>query len=708
MLRTLGLIGGVLLAISVTDTVPASAQPQSVTVRGAIGTVRWNYAPAARVGSEYLAAASAPCPKRIDRSCIYALGGTNGLTPNLRQAEAFDTTSRSWSAVAKLPEPDPDLAAAAAPCVGAASRTCIYAMGGAENKRVEMYQPAINSWKPVAPMHVVRNDPAAASAPCRQQPSRTCMYVVGGGTGASGHFIASVEMFNPSTNSWKYVAPLHTARQLLTAASGPCWQSLNRTCVYAIGGIAGNGNPVSSAEMFDPSRNTWRRIAGMSTARDSFAAATAPCARNSTHACLYAIGGSAKPIPCGPTTCFTAVNTVERYDPARNAWTSATSMNSPREHFAATTGACGNDLQTRCIYAIEGTADPDGGDLPTVEVYGGPGLPNIPHQWTFVTPLTVERAGLAGATAPCAGNIGPACMYVIGGVNQKDQPLSSAEMYDPRRSVWVSVQPMPSPRLWSGAASGPCHTAPSRTCLYVMGGLSNGGTAIRNTLMYDPTTGAWSPAGELVTARFYPSATSAPCQGSTSHACIYVVGGFNVNGVPLKSVEMYSPSHNSWTVVRPLPAARSGLASVGGPCSSAVTRTCLYAIGGDNAAQGQPQTTAFEYDPADNKWITVAPLPVARDDLAATSGPCSNPTAGACLYVLGGVTTNGSTLTTTQMYQPKTQRWTTVTPTNVPREQAVAVAAPCHLEAARTCLYLAGGTTGPQEDVLPSVETYQP
>ncbi|HEV3311541.1 MAG TPA: hypothetical protein VG815_13595 [Chloroflexota bacterium] len=693
----------VVTALSSVLPSPLRAQQAPIGVNG----VRWNYTRSMAVAVDYLAAATAPCPGRhAKHSCVYSVGGTSGVRSNVRQAEAFNPATGAWNPIAKLPESDPDLAAAAGPCYGRIAGTCVYAMGGAANRGVEMYDPSTNIWRQVASMRVAREDSAAAAAPCRTASTHTCLYVIGGGTGTSGDFIASTEMYDPMRNIWSNVTRLHTARQLLAAVAGPCRGVAAKTCVYAIGGIAGIGNPVASVEMFNPAKNVWTAVAGLPVPRYSFGAATGPCAPASSRTCVYAIGGSAKPIPCGPTTCYTAVNSVDQYDPAANRWTVVTPMNAPRQHLAATAGPCPARRGT-CLYAVGGEADPSGGELSSVEVYGGPGLPNLPGAWGFVSSLNIERAGLAGAAAPCARDAAHTCLYAAGGVDQKGRPLSSAEMYDPRRAQWITVRSLPGPRLWAAAAAAPCHLAGGRDCLYVVGGLDRRGNAVASVENYDPRSARWAAVAPLATALFYPGVASGPCRGAVLRTCLYVVAGSDHNSVPVKSAEMFDPTTGRWAPVAALPAARSGLSAAPAPCAGHPSSACLYAVGGYNSG-GQPTKTVFMYNPIHNSWSAASALRQPRYGLAATGGPCPKAPTATCLYALGGIGVANSTLGSGETYSAATGRWIAAPPMNVAREQVVAAAAPCSRQAARTCLYAIGGTTGPNQDVLPTVESFQP
>src|SRR5205807_1900541 len=108
--------------------------------------------------------------------------------------------------------------------------------------------------------------------------------------------LATVEMYNPTTNAWTIETSLPTARSYLAAVSGPCQTNTTHTCIYAIGGTANGTAPLTTTpvEMFDSSANpgTWTAVASLPTARFALGAASGPCQTNTTHACIYAIGGT--------------------------------------------------------------------------------------------------------------------------------------------------------------------------------------------------------------------------------------------------------------------------------------------------------------------------------------------------------------------------------------------------------------------------------
>ena len=78
--------------------------------------------------------------------------------------------------------------------------------------------------------------------------------------------------------------------------------------VYAVGGHSDGVGRLSSVERYDPATNAWEAVAPMATARDSHAVAV-------LDGKLYAMGGNEENL-----------SSVESYDPALNAWDAVAPM----------------------------------------------------------------------------------------------------------------------------------------------------------------------------------------------------------------------------------------------------------------------------------------------------------------------------------------------------------------------------------------------
>jgi N-acetylneuraminic acid mutarotase len=152
--------------------------------------------------------------------------------------------------------------------------------------------------------------------------------------------------------------------------------------------------------------------------------------------------------------------------------------------------------------------------------------------------------------------------------------------------------------------------------------------------------GTWRRVASMATGR--ANAAAAELGG-----LVYVVGGFTDEDT-LDVVEAYDPATGGWSTKTSLPTPRgaAGAASLGG---------LLYVAGGLLTVGGNDEITAsvLVYNPQKAVWAPVAPMPTARWRLRLVA-------AGGRLYAIGGQSPDGTTLSTVERYDPKTNTWTAV------------------------------------------------
>jgi hypothetical protein len=131
---------------------------------------------------------------------------------------------------------------------------------------------------------------------------------------------------------------------------------------------------------------------------------------------------------------------------------------------------------------------------------------------------------------------------------------------------------------------------------------------------------------------------------------LYALGGDTVEGCGASCgvtarVERYSAATNSWTTLAPMHMARDWLASTTGLDGR------VYAIGGYDPVCDCAIDTAEVYSPATNSWAFIAPLPVPRMMSAATTGPDGR------IYLIGGGSMFNEGTTRAFAYTPSTNTW---------------------------------------------------
>jgi Kelch motif len=247
---------------------------------------------------------------------------------------------------------------------------------------------------------------------------------------------------------------------------------------------------------------------------------------------------------------------------------------------------------------------------------------------------------------------------VIGGIVGQNSmgviDTTKTWVYDPASKQWTAAAPFPEFDNGTTHVVGVDH--PGAACLngkvYLIGGLIRAGVAVKKVFEYNPATNTWAAKADLPQPR---GAAGVAVYGGK----IYVVGGL---GYPDKNdLYAYTPASNTWATMAPMPTARDHLIfkESGGK---------LYAIGGRTAVTIQSVTAVNEvYDPATNTWASRKAMPVPRAAMAAA-------TLHGQIQIWGGEAAVGSPYANPaginiqgQMYDPKTDTWTTITDEYTPR-----------------------------------------
>ena len=131
---------------------------------------------------------------------------------------------------------------------------------------------------------------------------------------------------------------------------------------------------------------------------------------------------------------------------------------------------------------------------------------------------------------------------------------------------------------------------------------------------------------------------------------IYSIGGTPNLASYTDRVQAYDPNNNTWQVLAPIPIRRGNLGAT-------TVDGRLYAIGGYN---GRYLSDVKAYDPASNTWTQMAPMPTPRYLLGVVA-------AGGLIYAMGGRNADPSGVpgdgqyyqTVVEVYDPNTNTWTT-------------------------------------------------
>jgi N-acetylneuraminic acid mutarotase len=248
-------------------------------------------------------------------------------------------------------------------------------------------------------------------------------------------------------------------------------------------------------------------------------------------------------------------------------------------------------------------------------------------------------------------------IYIIGGMTKRGSS-NIVEMYDTDTNKWSKVISLPE-RLDHPAA------ATFEGKIYVAGGFNSSGISTKYLFVYDPVTNKWQRAADMPTARGALTAKFV-------NGILYAIGGdetvlydlnkvYNPQGV-VTSNEAYDPETNTWTVKSPMPTPRDHL-------SSAVIGENIFVLGGRQPDIGplfKDLNSNERYDPVNDTWHTLDPVPTNRSGLAAESHDGK-------VYVFGGESTK-KTFDNNEAYDPKTNSWTSLPPIPSPRHGLTAIA----------------------------------
>ncbi|MBI2906179.1 MAG: prepilin-type N-terminal cleavage/methylation domain-containing protein [Chloroflexi bacterium] len=205
---------------------------------------------------------------------IYVVSGSpgGGMGDAL---QIYDPSGGSWVLGPSLPF------ASWVPAAAAGLDGRIYVFGGqASTSKLQIYDPVSNAWSSGLDLPEGRFGAAAV----RGADGR--IYVFGGMNYSSDPILLnSLNIYDPTANTWSVGAPLGQRRVYLAGALGPDGR------IYAMGGadsysITG-GTVYSNVEAYDPAANTWSAAPNMPTGQAGAGAA------RGADGDIYVIGGAA-------------------------------------------------------------------------------------------------------------------------------------------------------------------------------------------------------------------------------------------------------------------------------------------------------------------------------------------------------------------------------------------------------------------------------
>ncbi|HSB67815.1 MAG TPA: choice-of-anchor tandem repeat GloVer-containing protein, partial [Candidatus Methylomirabilis sp.] len=586
------------------------------------------------------------------------VAGGNNASGALQSAEIFTPASGTWAAVASMTAPRAQHTATLLPD----GRVLV---AGGENgnsplSSAEIFNPGTNGWSAAAGMQTPRFQHTATALPdgrlliaggqaygnvpvyCNQYCTScsrcglfsTCchQYVCGQyqcGWTTSTVYHGSVELYDPSANTWSYAGGMSAARTGHAATSLPTGHVL-------VAGGTNQGGDISSSEEYDPAANSWSSVGAMGAARSRLTATMAPGDRAILAGGLGA-GGS--------------VPSADIFDCGTEQWTAAPTMTDARSNHASVMLQDGRVLVTGGYLGTNA--------LSTAELFGPPVVTSMsvsPLSPAAIVGETVQFTGRASygdfsmrtldpgrlewtpapwmptpRGSPMAAAIG-GDLFVAGG-HDGAGASPRLDAYDASTRRWVGRSPMPAADGATGRYGGAIGVIDNR--LYVAGGWQTQSTPYsptRTLMIYDSATNVWSVGPSMPTL-------SACSTGGSIGGKFYVVTGCDEYGYT-SGLHVYDPGATSWATLAPPPHIHAYPAGgvIGGK---------LYVAGGLDGSQASGVLDV--YDPQTGGWTTLAPMSTAR--WSAGGGVIDGK-----LYAIGGY--DGSNpLAAVEVYDPTTNSW---------------------------------------------------
>ncbi|HXO66209.1 MAG TPA: kelch repeat-containing protein [Steroidobacteraceae bacterium] len=235
----------------------------------------------------------------------------------LNSAELYNPTANTWSPAGTMSSPRYEHTASlltngtvlvAGGNIGTCSCTTFVSSA-------DLYNPTTDSFTPTGALVTARYAHTAIVL------TNGMVLVAGGFGGATstlqsgGAPLASAELYNPSTGTWTATGSMTTARMNQTATLLPTGE------VLVAGGYTGTAT-TATAEVYNPSSGTWTAVASMFTPRQSQGGALL------SNGTVLIVGGLN-----GTSSAVLGTGTAEVYDPTSNTWTPSGAMVTARQFF---------------------------------------------------------------------------------------------------------------------------------------------------------------------------------------------------------------------------------------------------------------------------------------------------------------------------------------------------------------------------------------
>lgn len=239
--------------------------------------------------------------------------------------------------------------------------------------------------------------------------------LVVGGVDSNNAVIGTAELYNPTTNTWTSAGTMTVARYSHTATLLP-----NSCKVLITGGVDSGGHYLASSEIYNttstaPSTwsSTWTATGALTTGR-------------SWHTATLLADGKVLVTGGNGSNNVDFLNSSELYNPTAGTWSLTGTLLTGRNSHTATL------LASNKVLVVGGYNDAKGGSLNVAEIYDP-----ATKLWTSAAALATKR-NQHTETRLDNGEV-----LITGGVNEAaggtNTVLDSAEVYNPATNAWRSA-----------------------------------------------------------------------------------------------------------------------------------------------------------------------------------------------------------------------------------------------------------------------------
>ncbi|MCC6626255.1 MAG: hypothetical protein IT340_02515 [Chloroflexi bacterium] len=586
---------------------------------------------------------------------ILVAGGLDALGNATVSAELFNAITNIWSYTGSLAVARKNHTATLLP------NGKVLVAGGFNGREsqlagAEIYDPETKTWTQTCSLNVRRERHTATLL-------HSGKVLVTGGQTNTGASVASAELYDPAaacpspSMTWTMTGSMTDAREKHTTTLLPDGR------VLVIGGLKGTSalsDELTTAEIYNPATGSWSPAGTLSQKRQRH---TATLLRDGK---VLVVGGCWGFNATEPP-CLTPVAVTEVYDPATGNWTTSDQL---RRFWDSDPCPGGFDhtatlLPDGRVMIVGGRTTHDCGSAATVKwrsidsyaIYNStaPSLSRwVQSGMPVAQGVPVTAHARYGHTATLLPN---GIIFITSGYNQGVLTLPTPNPFDPWEGA---LSGMSTQTLWYNPSEGAFspvtpiastvaradHTAtylPTIKKVLVTGGTGASGPPLRSAALYDSETGAWTPVGDMSTARSGHTATL------LFTGQVLVAGGLG-DAATTTSTEIFEPTTLQWRPVGSLNTQRYS------HTATLLANGQVLVVGGNISAIGYTDTAEL-FDPATEAWVTTNSVPKPPGPLDGRARHTATLLPDGTVLVAGGYNGPVGGIATAHRFNPVTRTW---------------------------------------------------